>query len=57
MIRELSELLGDRSGNAVVEYGILLSCIVVIAAVGLTLLGGAINDMFTNVAALPAMGG
>lgn len=57
MIRELAALLADRCGNAVVEYGILLSCILLILAVGLTLLGGAINDMFNNTAtALTAMG-
>ena len=57
MVRELAALLADRRGNAVVEYGILVSCILLILAVGLTLLGGAINGMFTSTAAaLSAMG-
>lgn len=49
MLRNITTLLNDDSGATLVEYGLLLALIAVAAIVALTLLGGKISALFTNV--------
>ena len=52
MTRELAALLHDKSGSTAIEYGLLLTCIALIAAIGLSLLGNAISGMFMTTVGL-----
>lgn len=39
----------DEDGAGLVEYGLLIGLIALAAVAGVTLLGGAVNTMYTNV--------
>ncbi|MBV9521989.1 MAG: Flp family type IVb pilin [Alphaproteobacteria bacterium] len=39
-------LLGDRSGNAAIEYGLIAACVALIAAVGMTNFSTAFDNLF-----------
>ena len=41
--------LNNEEGQALVEYALIIALVALIAAVGLTILGGKISDMFTNI--------
>ena len=45
----LSVRLRDEKGATAVEYGIMVGLIAVVIIVAVTLLGGALDDMFTQV--------
>ncbi len=47
----LVKLSRDEDGAALVEYGLLVALIAVASVAALTLLGGNLKTMFTNVAA------
>jgi len=44
------KMLKDESGASMVEYGLLVALIALIAIVGVKLLGVALNELFTTVA-------
>ncbi len=50
MIATFNSMLRDDSGASMVEYGLLLAFIAVVALVGVKLLGTGLNSLFTNVA-------
>jgi pilus assembly protein Flp/PilA len=45
-----NRLRRDETGASLVEYGLLVGLIALVAIAGITLLGTNINNMFTNVA-------
>jgi pilus assembly protein Flp/PilA len=50
MIATLNSMLRDESGATMVEYGLLLAFVAVVALVGVKLVGTGLNTLFTNVA-------
>lgn len=40
----------DEEGQSMVEYGLIIALIAVVVIAAITLLGGHIKDLFTNVA-------
>jgi len=50
-IQMVRAMLGNQKGQGMVEYGLILAAIAVIALVALTPLGAAVALKFTNVAA------
>lgn len=54
MINYLTALIrgkaSDSKGQAMVEYGLLVTLIAIAALVGLALVGPKLSDMFTNIA-------
>ncbi|MCF0109856.1 MAG: Flp family type IVb pilin [Erysipelotrichaceae bacterium] len=51
----LKNFYNDESGQGMVEYGLLVALIALVAVVGVTKVGPAISEMFENVASqLPA---
>ena len=45
----LNNELDNESGQALVEYALIISLVALVAAVGLAFLGGKVSDMFTNI--------
>lgn len=45
----LKRLWNDEEGQGMVEYGLIIALIAIVAIVGLNALGPKIRDMFTNV--------
>jgi pilus assembly protein Flp/PilA len=51
MITNLIAMIRDEQGATMVEYGLLVALIALVAIAGVTLLGGNLNNLFSNVAA------
>ena len=49
MIATFTSMLRDDEGASMVEYGLLLAFIAVVALVGVKALGTGLNTLFTNV--------
>lgn len=49
-MNKLMSLVRDEEGQGMVEYGLILSLIAVVVIGALTLMGGNLNNMFTNAA-------
>jgi pilus assembly protein Flp/PilA len=50
MITTLKTMIRDEEGATMVEYGLLVALIALVAIVGVTLLGSNLNKLFTTVA-------
>jgi pilus assembly protein Flp/PilA len=50
MITILKTMIGDEEGATMVEYGLLVALIALVAMVGVTLLGTKLSALFTSVA-------
>ena len=50
MLKRLIEAARDEEGASMVEYGLLLALVAVVAMVALTPLGTSVRDTFQNVA-------
>lgn len=48
-IKRLFQLLKDKSGVTAIEYGLIAALVGVAIIGGVTLLGGSLNTMFTDV--------
>jgi pilus assembly protein Flp/PilA len=51
MITDLIAMIRGEEGATMVEYGLLVALIALVAIAGVTLLGGNLNNLFSNVAA------
>lgn len=51
MLKRLQRVLRDEEGATMVEYGLMVALIAVVAMVAVETLGGDIKTMFDNVAA------
>jgi pilus assembly protein Flp/PilA len=51
MINNLIAMVRDEEGATMVEYGLLVALIALVAIVGITTLGGSLNTLFGNAAA------
>lgn len=49
MMNKFFKLLKDKSGVTAIEYGLIAALVGVAIIGGVTLLGGGLNDMFTDV--------
>ena len=49
-MKNVVKLFKSEEGQGMVEYGLIIALVAVVAIVGLTLLGHKIRDMFTNIA-------
>ncbi len=49
-MKNIVKLFKSEEGQGMVEYGLIIALVAVVAIVGLTLLGPKIRDMFTNIA-------
>ena len=49
MLTTITSMIRDEEGATMVEYGLLLAFIAVVALVGVKLLGTGLNTLFTNV--------
>jgi pilus assembly protein Flp/PilA len=45
----LKKLFQEESGQGMVEYGLIIALVAVVAIGGLTLLGPSIKNLFTNI--------
>ncbi|MGB8151670.1 MAG: Flp family type IVb pilin [Candidatus Cybelea sp.] len=50
MITNLTAMMRDERGATMVEYGLLVALIALVAIVGVTLLGTNLNSLFSTVA-------
>jgi pilus assembly protein Flp/PilA len=50
MINNLIAMIRDEEGATMVEYGLLVALIALVAIVGVTLLGGNLNSLFNSAA-------
>jgi pilus assembly protein Flp/PilA len=50
MLNNLIAMIRDEEGATMVEYGLLVALIALVAIVGVTLLGGSLNTLFGNAA-------
>jgi pilus assembly protein Flp/PilA len=50
MIKKLISFFNDEEGASMVEYGLLVALIAVVAIAGVTLVGTSLNNRFTTVA-------
>jgi pilus assembly protein Flp/PilA len=50
MITTLKTMIRDEEGATMVEYGLLVALIALVAIVGVTLLGSNLNKLFSTVA-------
>jgi pilus assembly protein Flp/PilA len=50
MINKLIAMIRDEEGATMVEYGLLVALIALVAIVGVTLLGTNLNTLFSTVA-------
>jgi pilus assembly protein Flp/PilA len=49
MLKKMNELIRNESGQGMVEYGLIIALVAVVAIVGLGLLGGGLDDIFTDI--------
>ena len=49
MLKKMNELMKDESGQGMVEYGLIIALVAVVAIVGLGLLGGGLDEIFTDI--------
>jgi len=49
MLTTLTSMIRDEEGATMVEYGLLVALIALVAIVGVKALGTALNGLFTNV--------
>ncbi len=49
MIEKLMGLFKDETGQAMTEYGLILSLIALVVITGLTAMSGQLNTLFTSV--------
>ncbi len=49
MFKKMNELMKDESGQGMVEYGLIIALVAVVAIVGLGLLGGGLDEIFKNI--------
>lgn len=49
MLQTLKSMIRDEEGASMVEYGLLVSLIALVAIVGVTLVGTKLSTLFTNV--------
>ncbi len=49
MLQTLKSMIRDEEGASMVEYGLLVSLIALVAIVGVTAVGTKLNTLFTNV--------
>ena len=50
MLNTLKSMIRDEEGASMVEYGLLVSLIALVAIVGVTQVGTKLNTLFNNVA-------
>lgn len=50
MRKQLNRLFWDESGQGMVEYGLIIALVAVVAVVGLQVLGGKVNTTLSNIA-------
>ena len=50
MLHTLKSMIRDEQGASMVEYGLLVSLIALVAIVGVTAVGTKLNTLFNNVA-------
>ncbi|MGB6413387.1 MAG: Flp family type IVb pilin [Candidatus Cybelea sp.] len=50
MLHLLSSMIRDEEGATMVEYGLLVALIAMVALVGVTTLGQSVSSVFNNVA-------
>ncbi len=50
MLHTLKSMICDEEGATMVEYGLLVSLIALVALVGVTQVGSKLSTLFTNVA-------
>ena len=50
MIATLTTMLRDEDGASMVEYGLMLAFVAIVALVGVKALGNGLNTLFNNVA-------
>jgi pilus assembly protein Flp/PilA len=50
MINSFKSMIRDEEGATMVEYGLLVAFIALVAVVGVKALGGSVNSLFTTVA-------
>lgn len=50
MVAQLKKFMMDESGATLVEYGLLVALVALVAIVGVTTLGKNLNTLFGNVA-------
>jgi pilus assembly protein Flp/PilA len=50
MINSFKSMIRDEEGATMVEYGLLVAFIALVAVVGVKLLGNSLSAMFSNVA-------
>lgn len=50
MLQRLTALLSRDEGATMVEYGLMVALIAIVALVAVTVLGGSVRDIFQNVA-------
>ena len=50
MLTNLTSMIRDEEGATMVEYGLLVALIALVAMVGVTLLGTKLSALFTSVA-------
>jgi pilus assembly protein Flp/PilA len=50
MTTTLTNMLHDENGATMVEYGLLIAFVAIVALVGIKLLGTGLSTLFTNVA-------
>lgn len=51
MMNQIRNLWNDENGQGMVEYGLIIALVAVVAIGGLYLLGPKLRDMFTGIAA------
>ncbi len=49
-MKNIVKLFKSEEGQGMVEYGLIIALVAVVAIVGLALLGPKIKEMFTNIA-------
>lgn len=49
MLKKMKKLIRSESGQGMVEYGLIIALVAVVAIVGLGLLGGGLDGIFTSI--------
>ena len=50
MLREMKNLMDNESGQGMVEYGLIIALVAVVAIVGLGFVGGGLGGIFDSIA-------
>ena len=49
MKKQLKEIVNNESGQGMVEYGLIIALVAVVAIIGLGALGGGLDGIFDNI--------